>query len=131
MLQIQETHLGSVRDNPNPHPWARSQSRLLDTTLTRLRIGHTGLNHHLHRIGILQSPNCDWCGEEETIQHALFRCIRHHSARQEMYQSLRRIEVTPNTRNLFGGGAYSTEINAVILRIFKIFLKKSALLKHI
>ena len=131
MLQVGDTHLGAIRDNANPQPWARSPSRILDTTLTRLRIGHTGLNHHLNRIGIILTPNCDWCGEEETIQHAIFQCVRHHSARQDLLSNLRKINVTPTIKNLLGGGPFNEETNSVTLRFFKIFLRKSALLNHI
>ena len=131
MNLIQSTHLGRVRDNPNPHPWARSASRALDTALTRLRIGHTGLNHHLHRIGILLIPNCSWCGEDETITHAIIHCIRHHSARSELKERLRNISVPFELRNLLGGGTFAADTNSSILRYFKIFLKKSALLGHL
>ncbi|MPC43857.1 hypothetical protein E2C01_037512 [Portunus trituberculatus] len=33
----------------------------LDTAVTRLRIGHTRLNAHLHRLGMTESPHCPFC----------------------------------------------------------------------
>ena len=131
IASIQSTHLGRIRDNPSPQPWARSSSRTLDTALTRLRIGHSGLNQHLHRIGILLSPSCSWCGEEETIRHAILHCVRHHSARSELQERLRTLHVPLNIRNILGGGSFSKEINTKVLRLFKVFLRKSALLGHL
>ncbi|XP_069170124.1 trichoplein keratin filament-binding protein-like [Procambarus clarkii] len=38
-----------------PRPWTRHHSRLLDTAITRLRIGHTCLAAHLHRLPLMNS----------------------------------------------------------------------------
>ena len=82
---ISGSHLGRFRSDTTPHPWARAKDRALDVALLRLRIGHSRLNAHLHRIGIEPSPNCEWCMHaQETIEHVLLRCFRHHSIRTEL-----------------------------------------------
>ena len=53
-------HLGQIRRDLQPHPWARSSNRRLDTAIVRLRIGHCGLKAHLHRINLEDKDNCDW-----------------------------------------------------------------------
>lgn len=42
--------------------------------LTRLRIGHSGLNRSLFRIGKHQTGGCDYCGQPETVEHVLIEC---------------------------------------------------------
>jgi ribonuclease HI len=46
------SHLGLSRTDSSPAPWVHSSSRRMDTTLSRLRIGHTRLASHLHRLGM-------------------------------------------------------------------------------
>ncbi|MPC59546.1 hypothetical protein E2C01_053570 [Portunus trituberculatus] len=53
---LQHTTLGHIRQDTRHHWWTYSPNRALDTALTRLRIGHTRLNAHLHRLGMTDSP---------------------------------------------------------------------------
>ncbi|XP_045126267.1 uncharacterized protein LOC123513261 [Portunus trituberculatus] len=76
------TSLGQYRCNSSPQPWMRQQSRVLDVALTRLRLGHTRLTAHLHRLHLSPDPYCPWCRTvPETIEHFLLHCPRFHSHR--------------------------------------------------
>ena len=125
------SHLGSIREDAKPHPWVRSNRRALDVALLRLRIGHCALNKHLHRINLEESPNCAWCGEEESIQHIFEACYRHYSIRTQLREQLQRMNVTYNIKTILGGGNYDQETNYKILRHVKIFLIKSGRLGRI
>ncbi|XP_069167966.1 gastrula zinc finger protein XlCGF8.2DB-like [Procambarus clarkii] len=71
-----------------PRPWTRHHSRLLDTAITRLRIGHNFLAAHLHRLRLVDSPYCQWCPtQEDTVEHLLLHCPRFHSARVRLQSS--------------------------------------------
>ena len=128
---IQTTGLGRIRSDVSTHPWTRSPKRRLDTAILRLRIGHCGFNHHLHRLNLEPSPNCQWCGQEDTIDHFFFSCPRHHSIRTELRAKLSSLHVTFTLKDLLGGGTYPDDTNFQILRLVKIFLKKSGRLDHI
>jgi hypothetical protein len=57
------------------HSLLRNQS----TLIFWLRTGYIPLNHHLHRIHAIDSPECESCKSEmiETVQHYLLDCPAH------------------------------------------------------
>ncbi|MPD01726.1 hypothetical protein E2C01_097266 [Portunus trituberculatus] len=74
------TSMGLYHSDSSPQLWVRKQSCILDVALTRLRLGHTRLTSHLHRLGLSPDPYCPWCRMvEETIEHFLLHCSRFHS----------------------------------------------------
>ena len=128
---ISASSLSLYRKDSNPQPWTRSPNRRLDSGIARLRIGHSGLKHHLHRIGIEESPLCEWCNQEETVEHVLISCYRHHSLRAEFKAQLSLLQVSFTLQNILGGGNFPEETNYKILRFLKAFLKKSGRLAQI
>lgn len=82
-----DTHLGHVKamSTDDPSPCARSQERKMDTALTRLRIGHTRLNHTLYKIKIKDDPDCEYplcCGLVEDVHHVMIDCRRYERERR-------------------------------------------------
>ena len=52
--------------------------------IAQLRTGMARLNGYLHRIGAVESDQCE-CGQaRETVKHFLFRCMRWDSHRTQM-----------------------------------------------
>ncbi|KAG0728966.1 hypothetical protein GWK47_031349 [Chionoecetes opilio] len=47
---------GHYRSDSSPHPWKRQTPCILDVALTRLRLGHTTLMAHLHRLHLTPDP---------------------------------------------------------------------------
>ncbi len=45
--------------------WKRREENII----TRLRIGHTGLSHTLHKIDKNPSGKCKHCSQSETVEH--------------------------------------------------------------
>ena len=46
--------------------------------MAKLRIGHIGLNQHLFRFQLVDSPLCE-CGEVETRENLLMHCIQYQN----------------------------------------------------
>ncbi|KAG0697406.1 Histone deacetylase 11 [Chionoecetes opilio] len=89
------TSMGQYRSDSSPQPWIRKKSRVLDVTLTRLRLGHTRLTAHLHRLCLSPDPHCPWCMNiPETIEHFLLQCPRFHSHRVVLQSQLLALNVT-------------------------------------
>jgi hypothetical protein len=68
------------------HAPLRNQS----TLFFWLRTGYLPLNHHLHRIHAIESPECDTCQSEtvKTVQHYLLDCPAHEPVRRGLRASL-------------------------------------------
>lgn len=50
--------------------------------ITRLRMGHSGLNKTLHLIGKHPTGLCDHCQEEESVEHILCHCPKYITERE-------------------------------------------------
>ncbi|XP_045101462.1 uncharacterized protein LOC123498421 [Portunus trituberculatus] len=123
---LRVTSMGLYRSDSSPQPWVRKQSRILDVALTRLRLGHTRLTAHLHRLGLSPDPYCPWCRTvEETIEHFLLHCPRFHSHRVVLRDHLAALGVStfdlPTL--LAAAGVYSSH-QAAVIRLTCVFLKK-------
>ena len=105
---LQYTRLGDIRQDTRRHWWTHSPCRALDTAITRLRIGHTRLNSHLHRLGMTDTPHCPWCPTQlDTPEHLLLHCPRHHSHRVTLLHSLSTLRLNrPTLAVLLGGVTY-------------------------
>lgn len=56
--------------------------------LTRMIIGHAGLNHTLHIMGKHKNGKCESCREEETIEHVIMKCKRYEKQRRELKRKI-------------------------------------------
>ena len=55
---------------------------------TRLRLGHCGLNVHLNRIGVVESPLCPCDRDVETVAHFILNCASYDAARRKMLSNI-------------------------------------------
>jgi ribonuclease HI len=113
--------LANVRDKVGCWSWAFNQSRVIETVMAKLRLGHVGLNQHLHRFGMTDSDLCR-CGAIETITHFLIECPRYNRDRQQLLNKLRKINVQMSIKNMLGGGDYKKETQAEIVEVVASFL---------
>ncbi|XP_045107993.1 uncharacterized protein LOC123502793 [Portunus trituberculatus] len=120
------TSMGLYCSDSSPQPWVRKQSRILDVALTRLRLGHTRLTAHLHRLGLSPDPYCPWCRTvEETIEHFLLHCPRFHSHRVVLHDHLVALGVsTFDLPTLLAAAGVHSSHQAAVLRLTCVFLKK-------
>ena len=129
---LQNTALGTLRLDPRRCLSTHSPNRALDTAITRLRIGHTRLNAHLHRLRLTDSPDCPWCPtQQDTPEHLLLHCPRHHSHRVMLLHSLSALHIhRPTVADLLGG-TLDLGLAFRILKFTRVFLKKSDQLHRI
>ncbi len=64
-----------------------------ETVMTRLRLGHGALNKSLKMIGKHETGLCEWCQEEESVEHIIIRCRRYEVQRVIMRNNLRELGV--------------------------------------
>ena len=129
---LRYTSLGAIRRDTRPHWWTHSPNRSLDTAITRLRIGHTCLNSHLHRLGLTDTPHCPWCPTQlDTPEHLLLHCPRHHSHRVALLHSLASIHIhRPTLADLLGGNSNPATASKAI-KLTATFLQKTNQLQRI
>ncbi len=78
------------------------RSRREEAIITRLRIGHTGLNDTLHRIGRHTDGKCGHCGEKESVRHVLLECGAYEEERRALAAAGKRVKMVINIKNLLG-----------------------------
>ncbi|XP_045115986.1 uncharacterized protein LOC123507278 [Portunus trituberculatus] len=129
---LRVTSMGQYRHNSSPQPWVRQQSRALDVALTRLRLGHTTFNAHLHCLRLAPDPHCPWCRSvPETIEHFLLQCSRFHSQRVLLRAQLIALGVpTLDLPTLLAAAGVHPTKHAV-LRLTCVFLKKTGQLSRL
>ena len=113
-------------------PWAENKNRKIEVAMARLRIGHSRLRAHLHRLKMIDEPNCIHCQVPETIKHFLLYCHRPNSARCVLRQNLLVLGITNVTVSiLLGGGNFDKGIKEKISNILIKFLLNTGKYKDI
>ncbi|XP_050709265.1 uncharacterized protein LOC126994066 [Eriocheir sinensis] len=127
------TSTGQYRTDPSPQPWVRKTSRVLDVALTCLRLGHTRLGAHLHRLRLVPDPHCPWCRTvEDTIEHLLPHCPRHHSQRVLFRHQLRALDVpTFDLLTLLAAAGVHPSRQEAVIRLTCAFLRKTGQLTRL
>ena len=128
-LAKQTTHIGSIKSKFIPWPWASMKNRRAETALARLRIGHSRLKAHLHRFGLVPSPDCDTCGTPEDTKHILEACSRSRSQRNLLHNTLRRLGCQSfSSKILLGGGDLAPLVQSSVLKAVGNYLSISGYL---
>ena len=67
---------------------SNSNNKARYQTAINLITGHIGLNKHLHKITLADSPICPYCNEiEETVAHFIGQCPAHMKLRGEFFNT--------------------------------------------
>ncbi len=64
------------------------RNRKEEVIMTRMRLGHSGLNASLFLIGVHETGLCENCGEKETVEHVIYDCKRYDEERKELISYL-------------------------------------------
>ena len=107
-----------LKDDPAFWEWTSHPMRSFETALAKFRIGHVGLNSHLHRFNIVGTDLCN-CGEVETISHFIFQCPQYDELRTTMFEEFQKLGIPLTLRNLLGAGNYVLAIQRKILEVSK------------
>uniref|UniRef100_A0A3B5R9A6 Reverse transcriptase domain-containing protein n=1 Tax=Xiphophorus maculatus TaxID=8083 RepID=A0A3B5R9A6_XIPMA len=67
-----------------------SGRRKEEVVMSRLRIGHSGLNSSLFKIGKHENGACNYCNQVETVEHVLLECDKYSEERQILKSLLSR-----------------------------------------
>lgn len=64
---------------------------LSDNDDSFLKVGHGAIGTFLARIGLIETPECWWCGaEEQTVEHLYARCRKWRRQRRKLVRELRK-----------------------------------------
>ena len=125
------SNIGQIRENDLSPFISYIKERKINTALTRLRIGHSCLNSHLNRLNIIDSPNCDHCGQNETIKHVVEICPRYYSYRVKLKYSLQKLNIPFETPFVLGKNVKDQQTKKKLFRHLAIFLKSTGLLDRL
>ena len=104
-------------------------NRRVEVAMTRLRIGHVGLNGHLKRFQMADSDLCTTCNVIEDVPHFLMECRKYVWSRRKLKTNLARINVhQPDYRVLLGGGPYPSETQFKIAKLVEDFLEETGMI---
>lgn len=93
--------------------------------ISRLRLGHTGLNKTMHLLKKHPSGMCECGMEEETAEHVISQCVKYENQRIKLRDELKKYGVnTLNLKNLF-------KVGDQIYKALCIYLKETGLIKRI
>ena len=121
------TFLGQIRDNVTVPFQCFIKERKIATAIQRLRIGHTSLNAHLNRLHLVNSPNCQYCSEPETIEHILLYCPRYHSRRVLFKRTLQKLKIQFTVPNILGKNIKDKTLKVKLYKHLAVFLKSTTL----
>lgn len=83
--------LRKIRNSTNEKSPVQNKNKKIVTALNRLRLGHAGVNKHLFRFNLADSPDCEYCGVEEDIEHLLMDCEQYEQERGAMLLNIYKI----------------------------------------
>ena len=127
---IQQTYYGQQNPNNNKTRYFRDANRRLDTGLTRLRLGHTRLNTHLKRLGLVESDLCRFCElEPENIQHILLKCPRFYSHQLKFKENLKEAKISIDLTTILGLRNLNKVQKRILCANLKSFLIKTNVLE--
>ena len=129
--KLKLTFLGQIRDNVTVPFDSFTKRRNISTAIQRLRIGHTSLNAHLHRLKLINSPDCQYCGESETIKHVLLDCPRYYSRRILFRQALQKLKIQFTLSKILGKDITDRSIKVKLYRHLAVFLKSTNLIERL
>ncbi|XP_048015377.1 uncharacterized protein LOC125247880 [Megalobrama amblycephala] len=91
------------------------RNRKEESIISRLRFGHTALNSTLNKIGKHQTGACEYCNQEETVEHVIMKCPKYNSERRVLIFNLKRIKMKFNLTNLLQRNSHEECIDFLLL----------------
>ena len=127
--QVIQTNTGSFLSSMTEEiadtSWIKASSRQLEKSITRLRIGHVGLNKHLFRFEMADSPQCRACSVPETVEHFLLICPSYQREREKILQEFIKLDIDFSLKNVLCLGNFKVETLKFLMSLLEQFLKKT------
>lgn len=114
----------NIRDNADQDLIKEIRNRRMQVVISRLRIGHVGLNSYLNRFNMRDTSECQYCPIEETVEHFLLECPQYDGPRNVLINKLRCMNITNISIKviLSGDSTLSKKENRKILKYLCDFL---------
>ena len=116
------THLEDLLPVPCLRFCVPGASRRVQCVISRLRIGHVGVQTHLFRFNLSDSPLCSHCHVPETIHHFLLICPQFAAARSVLRGVLESLNVVFTLPAVLGCAEMSCRVRCRVLRALAGFL---------
>ena len=125
-------HIGYIKESSTTWSWLPHRHRRVDIAMTRLRIGHVGLNEYLTKFNMAHDENCSHCNVPESVQHFLIYCGKYQDIRGKLRTSLRQLGVTSFTvKILLGGGDFTKDTQKQIMDVVGKFLLETGVIDNL
>ena len=118
------TFLRSIRDEIGVREWGNIP-RILESAVTRLRIGHVGVGAHLNRFNMSNSSLCELCRVNDDVNHFVLHCRKYEMQRRVLKENLRKLGVNWELRTILGEGKFTNKINLKIIHNLGIYLRET------
>lgn len=114
-------HMHSSCPKVIKHAKIRRQNRRDEVILTRLRLGHCGLNAYKHILDNDSSPSCVHCLNNcpETVLHYLVECEGHKDHREELREVVMSKSNNFSLRSILGENLMFGEVQRSVLNFVK------------
>ncbi len=101
------------------------KNRREETVITRLRIGHTGLNKTMHLIGKHTNGLCTHCNQPESVKHIIIECHAYENKRIILKVVFEKYKLKFTLENILGKALRKTHVQ------LNVHLKETGLLERI
>jgi hypothetical protein len=128
--EIRNSSAGSLKSYLNrnktiiPTYYYAALTRKSHVLHTRLRSNCSSLNLTLFQKNIVESPLCN-CGEIESPDHFLLRCVLYQNTRRELINRINHIGTITTELLLFGNPNLSVEINTQLFIAVQSYIMSS------
>ena len=78
---------------------SHNKNRRIETTLSRLRVGHTNITHSYLMQSQANSPECERCREPVTVKHLLVECRKYTQVRNKYFRNPNLLEMLAESAN--------------------------------
>ena len=123
-ISIFENYLNKRYKSPDKYKFYFFGNRYTSILHSRLRMGCSQLNNHLHKIGIRESSTCACGDDNEDTFHYFFLCSNYNSIRVDLHETVIRIAPFTLKTLLMGSDQCSELENKTIFKAAYIFIEK-------
>ncbi len=76
------------------------KNRRDEIVISRMRFGHTRLNSTLYKMGKHDTGRCEFCGQEESVEHVILYFQKYETERRILMQNLEKIKMQFKLRDI-------------------------------
>jgi ribonuclease HI len=117
--EVQETGKGIFRWSLGPAITYVDYGMLprpVECAVSRLRMGHAGVDAHLARFNMADSSNCSACGVEGTVSHFILHCTQFTEQRRDFRTRMEGLSLPWDLTSALGGGDIPAGSRTTVIR---------------